>query len=249
MAKVTVRNRNPEVSAPLDQTGTAATPENFPGVDGRQLPNRLWFEPPYPGCRARDEDDEVCIVVGHWTGGESNYPTDDRDAERLVSVLRNRHNRKGIPEPLSIHANIGGFGRIVRLADELKTVTYHAGKVNPRAIGIEFTNLGTFAAKRSERPRPLLKAIVHGREVEFLGATPEQIRSWVRLCTWYASQFGIPKIVPGDEKTGGLCLDVLPPKRAAAYKGFSEHLHWSSDKADHGGQLMQALLDAGWKLG
>lgn len=228
-----------------EQASTAPAEIQFPGVEGYLLEGQAYWVPGIPGCAKRL--DEIDVVVGHWTAGEANFDHDEDDAPRLFRALQGRVNN-GVPSPLSIHANIGGFGRIVRMADEKTTSTFHAGAVNQRSIGVEIHNMG-FGEPRSKRPRGERKNKIHGRTVTFLEFTDAQIASWVKLCEYYVAAFGIPRVVPGNPETGELFLDRLTGKRAANFRGFTEHLHWSSKKADGGGQLVQALVDAGFKLG
>jgi hypothetical protein len=189
-----------------------------------------WFEPPYAGCKSRK--DRIDLITFHWTAGEGS-------AEQVARVLRNRADpATGKPTPLSIHFVIDYYGKVMQQADPVRTVCYHAGKVNSRSIGIEMANRALPPAS-AEHARGLRSTIIEdGHAFTHLDFTDAQYASALKLANVLALLSKIPALVPLDARKTDL----------STFRGACEHIHAGSKshKTDCAGAIMGYLGRNGW---
>ena len=191
-------------------------------VDGRTLTPACWWSPQSRAARARAPGGGPHVVVWHWTAGE-------RRAERVCETLRARG--------LSIHYVIDADGRIVQCADH-ETVTYHAGGVNGRSIGVEVVSRGV-AGDTIAKGRERVIARVHKREIRAVSWTPAQASSIVSLAAWLSDRHGIPRTVPAEAR-------VIPATDLLSWRGHIEHCHVTATKVDCAGLAADLLAAHGW---
>lgn len=210
------------------------------------------FDPSsYRGCRKRVRD--PILGVSHWTAGEAG-PAPEKQVERVIKVLRARKNLLGFPSPLSIHFVIDSSGVAWQCADPETTIALHAGEVNDDSIGTEIVSGGLPSSEASYRPRERVTLKLRGRPVEQLAFTQPQLETYADLCEVLATEFGIPRRVPGAPPRTPrgrlvsdrveICDRQLTKAELARFAGFLEHLHVHKDKPDAGTQPSRFLAAA-----
>ena len=120
-------------------------------------------------------------VVWHWDATFS--------AEHCRKILRRRK--------LSTHGCIDNDGKFVQYLDLEDHVGFHAGtRCNAKSIGVDISNAvyPKYAGwyERNATPRKVMKAIVHGREVELLEYYESQIETAIKFVRVGNRKFGIP---------------------------------------------------------
>ncbi len=162
-------------------------------------------------------------VVWHWDAC--------LNAETCFKILQRRK--------ISSHGVIDNDGTFYQFLDFADHTGWHAGdgKVNRRSIGIDISNAvypkyNPYYTKRWG-PRPVIKAMVHGREHTLLGYYEAQIRTARNLANFIDKHFAIPLESPGEKTV------IHKPH---LYKGHIAHYHIKTTKWDVAGFPFDEVL-------
>jgi len=170
-------------------------------------------------------DRKPTMIVTHWDAALS--------AKSCFNILK----RRGV----SSHFVIDNDGTIYQLVD-VNDVAWHAGKVNSKSIGIDFSNAyyekyQKYYRRKGFGNRPLLDdSVVHGVKLEqHLGYYPVQERAYKALVGALAGHYDIPLQCPDEAK-------VHPQAQKGTYEGVVCHYHVSRAKIDCAGLELSRLL-------
>ena len=166
------------------------------------------------------------MIVTHWDAALS--------AKSCFNILK----RRGV----SSHFVIDNDGTIYQMVDT-DDIAWHAGKVNARSIGIDFSNAfyekyQKYYRKKGFGNRPILsESVVHGRKIErHLGYYAVQEEAYKALLKALSKRYDIPLQCPEEAK-------VYPPALEGLYKGVVCHYHVSRAKIDCAGLELSRLLE------
>jgi hypothetical protein len=203
-----------------------------------------WWQSGERGTLVRDQPAD--LLVGHWTAG--NPHEGPGTAKRVVRAMKARLREDGLPMAVGVHFVIGWDGMIFQTAD-LGVGTIHVSRGwNHRSIGVECCSPGTAEqAARLGVDGKVERRTVAGRRSLLLRPSQAMLDAWVWLADALGRVLPIPARVPLD-RDGSLLVDRMTAKSARGWCGAAEHLHSpSTTKIDHGGYLVGALRDAGWR--
>lgn len=205
-----------------------------PGVEFHNMRHRgLWWDADDPGARNRIEPIRALVV--HHTAGEG-------DVEQVYRTLRNSKNRAGRPSPLSVHFIIDG-GSIYQMAD-IATVTQHAGTANGWSVGVEICSRGT-APNLPAHSRPEYSDTAHGRRLDFLRFTSDEVRAAKALCRVFCELTGLPHTFPIEDGTSAMVRrGELSAKELRNWHGLLGHMHITSRKFDPSPHIMDDIQAA-----
>ena len=172
------------------------------------------------------------MLVTHWDACTS--------AASCKRVLEARN--------ISTHFCIDNDGVIYQYLDT-NDIGWHAGGVNSRSIGIDFSNAyytkyNKTYKKRGFSARPILKnSYVHGRKLKpHLGYYAVQLEAYKVLIKTLCDHYDIPLEVP--EKNGELLTGVHSGAAAAKFNGIVCHYHLTRGKIDCAGLKLKKIVDS-----
>ncbi len=172
------------------------------------------------------------MVVTHWDACTS--------AASCKKVLEARN--------ISTHFCIDNDGVIYQYLDT-NDIGWHAGKVNSKSIGIDFSNAyytkyNRLYKKRGFSERPILKnSYVHGRKLKpHLGYYAVQIEAYKKLLSVICNHYDIPFAVP--EKDGELLTKVDVDAAKGKFDGIVCHYHLTRGKIDCAGLELKKIVDS-----
>lgn len=172
------------------------------------------------------------MVVTHWDACTS--------ASSCKRVLEARN--------ISTHFCIDNDGVIYQYLDT-NDVGWHAGRVNSKSIGIDFSNAyytkyNKLYKKRGFSERPILKnSYVHGRKLKpHLGYYAVQIEAYKKLLKVICNHYDIPYAVP--EKDGELLTKVDADAAKGKFEGIVCHYHLTRGKIDCAGLELKKIVDS-----
>ena len=172
------------------------------------------------------------MIVTHWDACTS--------AASCKRVLEARN--------ISTHFCIDNDGIIYQYLDT-NDIGWHAGGVNGRSIGIDFSNAyytkyNKIYKKRGFAERPILEnSFVHGRKLKpHLGYYAVQIEAYKQLIKVLCREYDIPLRVP--EKDGKLLTGVHNDAAAAKFNGVVCHYHVTRGKIDCAGLELKEIIDS-----
>lgn len=192
----------------------------------------LWWDEGDRGTRKRRTP--ISQIVLHHQGGEGG-------AQQLYRVLDGGRvsRRSGKPIFLSVHFSIDRDGQITQHAD-LETCCFHAGGWNnDRSVGIEIANRG-LAPAAARVPRVAYKDTLHGRELEFLRFTPEQVGAVHDLLIDLVGLLHVPYEFP--TKQGALVTREMSQGAIKDFRGILGHWHLTRKKIDPSPHLIRDLM-------
>jgi hypothetical protein len=136
---------------------------------------------------SRKRTKDIKYIILHWDGAKS--------AKSGIGVLKRKN--------ISTHFFVDNDGSIIQCLDPAKEVGFHAGKFNPRGIGIDISNAvfpkyQDWYVKNGFGERPTVRDLrINGsKHEEFLGFYPRQVEAVSVLVTMLCDYFGIPKQTP-----------------------------------------------------
>lgn len=135
----------------------------------------------------------------------------------------------------SSHFCVNHDGHVYQFADPEFEVTYHAGNVNNRSIGIDLNNPADpkyaeqDASKRRGKQRDVVTQRVHGAKVSRLSYFPEQLNSLRMLLRLLNEHIGIPLVYP-THANGKPIYGVYDEARS--FSGVVGHYHLTKQKTD-----------------
>tara|TARA_Y100001973_G_scaffold99726_1_gene159402 strand:- start:48 stop:905 length:858 start_codon:yes stop_codon:yes gene_type:complete len=172
------------------------------------------------------------MVVTHWDACTS--------ASSCKRVLEARN--------ISTHFCIDNDGVIYQYLDT-NDIGWHAGRVNSKSIGIDFSNAyytkyNKLYKKRGFSERPILKnSYVHGRKLKpHLGYYAVQIEAYKKLLKVICNHYDIPYAVP--EKDGQLLTKVDAGAAKGKFDGVVCHYHLTRGKIDCAGLELKKIVDS-----
>ena len=172
------------------------------------------------------------MVVTHWDACTS--------ASSCKRVLEARN--------ISTHFCIDNDGVIYQYLDT-NDVGWHAGRVNSKSIGIDFSNAyytkyNKLYKKRGFSERPILKnSYVHGRKLKpHLGYYAVQIEAYKKLLKVICNHYDIPYAVP--ERGGELLTKVDADAAKGKFEGIVCHYHLTRGKIDCAGLELKKIVDS-----
>ena len=172
------------------------------------------------------------MVVTHWDACTS--------ASSCKRVLEARN--------ISTHFCIDNDGVIYQYLDT-NDVGWHAGRVNSKSIGIDFSNAyytkyNKLYKKRGFSERPILKnSYVHGRKLKpHLGYYAVQIEAYKKLLKVICNHYDIPYAVP--ERDGELLTKVDADAAKGKFEGIVCHYHLTRGKIDCAGLELKKIVDS-----
>lgn len=209
--------------------------ENFLLINGQHVPID-WdtkIDLIKPGAfRQSRRTRKPTMIVTHWDACTS--------AASCKRVLEARN--------ISTHFCIDNDGVIYQFLDT-NDIGWHAGGVNSRSIGIDFSNAyytkyNKTYKKRGFPERPILKdSYVHGRKLKpHLGYYSVQIEAYKQLVKTLCDNYNIPLEVP--EKNGKLLTGVHNGAAAAKFHGVVCHYHITRGKIDCAGLPLKEIIDS-----
>lgn len=172
------------------------------------------------------------MVVTHWDACTS--------ASSCKRVLEARN--------ISTHFCIDNDGVIYQYLDT-NDIGWHAGRVNSKSIGIDFSNAyytkyNKLYKKRGFSERPILKnSYVHGRKLKpHLGYYAVQIEAYKKLLKVICNHYDIPYAVP--ERDGELLTKVDADAAKGKFEGIVCHYHLTRGKIDCAGLELKKIVDS-----
>tara|TARA_R110002074_G_scaffold88452_3_gene194948 strand:- start:712 stop:1569 length:858 start_codon:yes stop_codon:yes gene_type:complete len=172
------------------------------------------------------------MIVTHWDVTTS--------ADKCKRVLENRK--------ISTHFCIDNDGVIHQYVDA-NNVAWHAGRVNSRSIGIDFSNAyylkyADYYVKKGFAKRPVCEdSIVHGVKLKpHLGYYNVQIGAYEKLLNLLCDHYDINMDVPRT-KSGGLYTGVVEEAASGRYNGVVCHYHLTRGKIDCAGLKLDEIVD------
>lgn len=209
--------------------------ENFLLIDGRHVPIE-WdtkIDLIKPGAFKRSRKTrKPNMIVTHWDACTS--------AASCKRVLEARN--------ISTHFCIDNDGIIYQYLDT-NDIGWHAGGVNSRSIGVDFSNAyytkyNSVYTKRGFSKRPVLKnSYVHGRKLKpHLGYYGIQIEAYKKLLEVLCKHYDIPLQAP--EEDGKLLTRVHSDAASGKFNGVVCHYHVTRKKIDCAGLELKKILDS-----
>tara|TARA_R110000824_G_scaffold248156_1_gene437247 strand:- start:249 stop:1109 length:861 start_codon:yes stop_codon:yes gene_type:complete len=209
--------------------------ENFLLINGRDVPIE-WdtkIDLIKPGAFRKSRGvRKPNMIVTHWDACTS--------AAGCKRVLEAKN--------ISTHFCIDNDGIIYQYLDT-NNIGWHAGSVNSRSIGIDFSNAyytkyNKLYVKRGFSERPVLKnSYVHGRKLKpHLGYYAVQIEAYKKLLEVLCHEYDIPLEVP--EKDGRLLTGVHNGATAGKFNGVVCHYHITRGKIDCAGLKLKEIVDS-----
>ncbi len=206
------------------------------------------------GRGARRRVEEIDLFVWHWTGGENEPPT-------MYRVLERR--KLGVEFAITREETTPGYATIYQFADPLILDTFDAGYVNRVSMGCEVINYGFRRLKnmgripKRGRDRERYQTEWNGRQKTYARFYPHQLHSVLALADAVCDA-GVTKIekqVPGKvEWTSGagdgreaLLTRHMSKDELIDFHGHIGHNHVTKKKSDPGTDLLQFLIDNGYK--
>ena len=172
------------------------------------------------------------MIVTHWDVTTS--------ADRCRRVLENRN--------ISTHFCIDNDGTIHQYVDT-NNVAWHAGGVNSKSIGIDFSNAyylkyADYYVKKGFAKRPVCEdSIVHGVKLKpHLGYYNVQIGAYKKLLSVLCDHYDIAMEAPRS-KSGGLHTGVVKSAASGKYNGVVCHYHLTRNKIDCAGLELDKIID------
>ncbi len=172
------------------------------------------------------------MIVTHWDATTS--------ADRCKRVLENRN--------ISTHFCIDNDGVIHQYVDT-NHVAWHAGRVNSKSIGIDFSNAyylkyADYYVKKGLTKRPICKdSVVHGVKLKpHLGYYNVQIGAYKKLLNVLCDHYDINIDTPRT-KSGGLYTGVVKEAANGKYNGVVCHYHLTRGKIDCAGLKLDKIVD------
>ncbi len=172
------------------------------------------------------------MIVTHWDVTTS--------ADKCKRVLENRK--------ISTHFCIDNDGVIHQYVDT-NNVAWHAGRVNSRSIGIDFSNAyylkyADYYVKKGFAKRPVCKdSVVHGVKLKpHLGYDNVQIGAYEKLLSILCDHYDINIDTPRT-KSGGLYTGVVEDAARGRYNGVVCHYHLTRGKIDCAGLKLDEIVD------
>ena len=219
----------------LQQQEQKESPENFLLINGEHVPiewdTKIDLIKPGAFRKSRSTRSPTMIVT-HWDVCTS--------AASCKRVLEARN--------ISTHFCIDNDGVIYQYLDT-NDIGWHAGSVNGRSIGVDFSNAyytkyNKIYKKRGFSERPVLKnSYVHGRKLKpHLGYYTVQIEAYKQLIKTLCKHYDIPLEVP--EKNGRLLTGVHSGAAAAKFNGVVCHYHLTRGKIDCAGLELKKIVDS-----
>tara|TARA_R110000824_G_C15225356_1_gene677988 strand:+ start:2833 stop:3687 length:855 start_codon:yes stop_codon:yes gene_type:complete len=171
------------------------------------------------------------MIVTHWDATTS--------AEKCKRVLQARG--------ISTHFCIDNDGIIYQYVDT-NNAAWHAGGVNNKSIGIDFSNAyymkyNSYYKRKGFNKRPICKdSRVHGVKLrQHLGYYPVQIEAYKKLIKVLCDHYDIPYETPmkyaSVPDTG-----VVREAKYGKYKGIVCHYHVSRNKIDCAGLKLHEIV-------
>lgn len=221
-------------------------------------------------------DDEVNLLVGHWTAGTASTKDTEDDGPVVVRRMKARKSQKR--EGQSLKCSVGfviaadadtdkdsEFG-IASIWQTMDIGGSHAGihvgrgEINRRSVGVEIVSVGTpwlgWGKKRrpfNPRHRDIIEVDLLGRKgVEVADFFPPQYEAWLWLAETLAGLDGlggvqIPRDVPAEG--GEVLTRRFKPSELRKWEGAMEHFHMAgTTKIDAGSLLVRKLASEGWEL-
>lgn len=185
------------------------------------------------GCYSKSRwERKPNMVVTHWDATTS--------AEKCKRVLQARN--------ISTHFCIDNDGIIHQYVDTNNTA-WHAGGVNKRSIGVDFSNAyylkyANYYKKKGYGERPICEdSVVHGVRLKpHLGYYKVQIEAYKKLlallCKHYDINLDVPRTKEGDLHTG-VAKDVARGR----YNGVVCHYHVTRGKIDCAGLELAKIVN------
>jgi len=209
--------------------------ENFLLINGKRVPikwdTKIDLIKPGAFKKSRNTRKPIMIVT-HWDAGTS--------AASCKRVLEARN--------ISTHFCIDNDGVIYQYLDT-NDVGWHAGSVNSRSIGVDFSNAyytkyNKTYKSRGFSARPILKdSYVHGRKLKpHLGYYAVQLEAYKVLIKTLCEHYDIPLEVP--EENGKLLTGVHSGAAAAKFNGVVCHYHLTRRKIDCAGLKLKEIIDS-----
>lgn len=204
------------------------TEENYIIINGDHVPIEwdVTIDLIKPGAfRKNRHKRKPNMIVTHWDACTS--------AKKCKYVLEARN--------ISTHFCIDNDGVIYQYVDTNDTA-WHAGSVNKRSIGIDFTNAyyikyNDMYERKGFGKRPVLTdSVVHGRKLKpHLGYYKVQLEAYKILLDTLTKHYNIPLQTPEDAK-------VYKEAKSGRYNGIVSHYHVSRNKIDCAGLDIQSIL-------
>jgi N-acetylmuramoyl-L-alanine amidase len=201
---------------------------------------------PFP-CVPLDAPGNLALAKGFY-----NHPTkpdlwvDHWDGATSSRQCRNILTARGLAVPFMLDAD----GTIYQGTDPLRTCAWHAGHVNPRALGVEICNPVLPARQKwCDPPRPIIKMRVRNDTHDILGFYPIQLQRLVQLIDWACTRFNIvralpayrgqlARVLPGAPLWQKVANSYFPPNgggwNAGDFKGIINHYHQDDSRCDAG---------------
>lgn len=167
-------------------------------------------------------DDTVSATrTQHLTLGVVHYDvTNSAEATHRVLLARE----------LSTHFMIDADGTLYQCHDPATVACRHAGTAANRAsVGVDLNNPALREYERSARPRPEVRAQVHGTTRALLDYWPEQIEALRALMGALEEGLGLPRVCPRDARGAPITTTIA---RAAQHHGWIGHYHITATKMD-----------------
>ena len=186
----------------------------------------------YRTWRSWRSERKTNMIVTHWDATTS--------AEKCKRVLQARN--------ISTHFCIDNDGIIYQYVDT-NNAAWHAGGVNNKSIGIDFSNAfylkyNDYYVKKGFNKRPICTdSVVHGVELRpHLGYYPVQIEAYKKLLKVLCDHYDIPVQTPmiNDDVAD---VGVVKSVTKGEYNGIVCHYHVSRNKIDCAGLDLKSILD------
>lgn len=185
------------------------------------------------GCyRKERRERKPNMIVTHWDATTS--------AAKCKRVLQARN--------ISTHFCIDNDGIIHQYVDTNNTA-WHAGRVNKKSIGVDFSNAyymkyASYYKKKGLGKRPVCKnSVVHGVRLKpHLGYYKVQIEAYKKLTKLLCDHYDIRLDTPRT-KEGGLYTGVVKEVSRGTYDGVVCHYHITRGKIDCAGLDLADIID------
>ena len=210
-------------------------PENYILVNGKSIPIDwdVKIDLIRPGAYKKvSSTRKPNMIVTHWDACTS--------AASCKRVLEARN--------ISTHFCIDNDGIIYQFLDT-NDIGWHAGKVNSKSVGIDFSNAyytkyNAVYKKRGLPEKPILTdSWVHGVKLKpHLGYPRVQIEAYKKLVATIAKVYNIPLITPTINN--GLMKGVHDGAAQGKFNGVVCHYHLTRRKIDCAGLKLKEIIDS-----
>lgn len=221
------------------------------------------------------KDDEVNILVGHWTAGTAGTKDTEDDGPTVVRRMKARKSKKRPGQPLKCSVGfviaadadtdansefgVASIWQTMDIGGAHAGVHVGRGEINRRSIGVEIVSVGmpyTGWGKNKKpfnpRNRPVMEVPLLGRKVTIADFFPAQYEAWLWLADTLSGLDGlggisIPRYVPAED--GEILTRRFKTSELRKWEGAMEHFHMAgTTKVDAGSLLVRKLAEENWEL-